>query len=96
MGFKEENYTLKGICVCIYFLVATNVSTIYGQSHCPVRVDYEPREVSQVRSANNINEVKFPFFQQWQDLNDEEHLTTLGQMSCFPIINALPSLKVKT
>lgn len=40
-----------------------------GQSHCPVRVDFEPRESTQNRSANNIEEIKFPFFQQWEDLN---------------------------
>ncbi len=70
MGFKRENYTLKGLCVCIYFLLTTSAIPIYGQPHCPIRVDYEPREVTQTRSANNIEEIKFPFFQQWQNLGN--------------------------
>jgi len=70
MGFKEENYTLKGICFCIYFLLISNINSINGQSHCPIRVDFEPRESTQSRSANNIEEIKFPFFQQWEDLKE--------------------------
>lgn len=70
MGFKKENYTPKGICLCVYFFLITNVHTITGQTHCPIRVDYEPREISQSRSASNIKEVKFPFFQQWTDLSE--------------------------
>ncbi len=70
MGFKKENYTLKGICICVYFLLVTNTHSILGQSHCPIRVEYEPRQLAQSRYANTIEEIKFPFFQQWQDLNE--------------------------
>ncbi|MDF1695627.1 MAG: SdrD B-like domain-containing protein [Saprospiraceae bacterium] len=70
MGFKKENYTLKGICVCIYFLLITGAHSISGQSHCPIRVDYEPRIETQIRSANLMDEVKFPFFQMWENLEN--------------------------
>lgn len=70
MGFKRENYTLKGICVCVYFLLITNTYSVFAQTHCPVRVEYEPRETNQSRSTNSIDEVKFPFFQQWEDLEN--------------------------
>lgn len=80
MGFKKENYTLKGLCACVYILLSTNVHSVLGQSHCPIRVDYEPREITQSRSANSIDEIKFPFFQQWQNLDslrlsDDERAT---------------------
>ena len=83
MGFKGENYTLKGICVCVYFLLITNIHSISGQSHCPVRVDFEPQEEIQIRSANSIEEVKFPFYQQWSGLekirlsDDEKAIVSL-------------------
>ena len=70
MGFKRENYTPQGLCACIYILLVTNAYTVFGQSHCPIRVDFEPIEESQSRSANNIEEVKFPFFQQWENLQE--------------------------
>ena len=70
MGFKKGNYTHKGICACIYIILLANMSSVIGQSHCPVRVEYEPRESKQTRSANSIEEVKFPFFQQWENLSN--------------------------
>ena len=70
MGFKIENYTPKGLCLIIYLSLVISLSSSYGQSHCPVRVDFEPRETSQIRSATTMDEVKFPFFQQWDNLSD--------------------------
>ncbi|MEM9545118.1 MAG: SdrD B-like domain-containing protein [Bacteroidota bacterium] len=92
MGFKKENYTLKGICVCVYFLLGIAAHPTFGQIHCPVRVDFEPRESIQSRSAITIEEVKFPFFQHWEDLSavrlsDDEkatlHLPTTKRSTVF-------------
>jgi len=69
MGFKRENYTPKGICVCICLMVTANLHTLLGQIHCPVRVDFEPRITTQEKSANSLDEIKFPFFQLWNSLD---------------------------
>jgi len=61
MVFKEENYTLMGRCLCVLIgllMTTTHLGAQTATTHCPIRVDYEPRETV------------FPFFTSWQDLDN--------------------------
>jgi len=72
MGFKEENYTPKGLCICIFLWMMITCNHAFAQTatHCPIRVDLEPRAESETRAANTFRQNLFPFFNSWHNLNN--------------------------
>jgi len=71
MGFKEENYTPKGLrYMLLYTLIILWSLQLSSQAgHCPVRVDLEPQLQSQIRTSNSISQNSFPFFRSWENIN---------------------------
>ncbi len=72
MGFKEENYTPKGLCVGILLWMMITCNHAFAQTapHCPIRVDFEPRGEQVSNAANDTRQNLFPFFTSWQDLDN--------------------------
>jgi hypothetical protein len=72
MGFKEENYTPKGLCVGIFLWMMITCNHAFAQTapHCPIRVDFEPRAEQVSNAANDTRQNLFPFFTSWQDLDN--------------------------
>ncbi|MFT4534148.1 MAG: hypothetical protein ACI9P5_001501, partial [Saprospiraceae bacterium] len=72
MGFKEENYTPKGLCACILLWMMITCNHAFAQTapHCPIRVDFEPRIEQVSNAANGTRQNLFPFFTSWQNLDN--------------------------
>jgi 5-hydroxyisourate hydrolase-like protein (transthyretin family) len=72
MGFKEENYTPKGLCVGIFLWMMITCNHTFAQTaaHCPIRVDFEPRIEQVPNAANDTRQNLFPFFTSWQNLDN--------------------------
>lgn len=72
MGFKEENYTLKGLCACIFLWMMITCNHAFAQTapHCPIRVDFEPRVEQVSNAAKDARQNLFPFFTSWKDLDN--------------------------
>lgn len=72
MGFKEENYTPKGLCACVFLWMMITCNHAFAQTapHCPIRVDFEPRIEQVSNAANSTRQNLFPFFSSWQELSN--------------------------
>lgn len=72
MGFKKENYTLKGLCarVCLLMMITCNHAFAQTAPHCPIRVEFEPRIEQASSAANDTRQNLFPFFTSWQDIDN--------------------------
>lgn len=82
MGFKEENYTPKGLYACVFLWMMITCNHTFAQSapHCPIRVEFEPRIEQSSSAANDTRQNLFPFFTSWQNtdnlrLSDDKYMS---------------------
>ncbi|MEE9438201.1 MAG: SdrD B-like domain-containing protein [Saprospiraceae bacterium] len=55
----------------LFLLFISWTSIVIAQApHCPVRVDMEPTLMNQERKASLINQINFPIFSSWQDIDN--------------------------
>lgn len=66
MDLRKENYSLKGLCLSLFWLLFT---TVYSQNDCIVRVALEPLKTSEKKTASVVSQSEYSYYTSWKDID---------------------------